>query len=314
MAKSMVIGSVALDSVKTPKGEVERALGGSASYGSVAMSYFAPTSLVGVVGQDFPQDHVDTFKKRGIDVSGLKTEEGETFHWSGYYEGNMDQAHTLSTHLNVFEHFRPDLTPAQAKIPFVFLANIDPELQLHVCDQLVNPKLVALDTMNLWIDIAKDKLTKVIERVSVLLMNEEEARQYCETQNLMEAGSALLKMGPQSVVIKKGADGALVFQKDGMFTIPAIPLRDIKDPTGAGDTFAGAMVGYMARLGRATEDNLRRAVVIGTSMASFVVENFSLARTMSLRGAELEGRVDQLIQMTKIPRLNRQTLDPIGSR
>lgn len=311
MSQALVIGSVALDSVETPHGSVDDALGGSASFGSVSASYFGPTSLLACVGDDFPQHYVDGFHQRGIDVSGLqKIAGGKTFRWSGYYERTMNQAHTNTTELNVFEHFRPDLTAAQKKQEFVFLANIHPELQLYVMEQLENPQLVALDTMNFWIEGSKTTLTKVIKKVSLLLVNEDEARQYCETTNLVEAGKTLLKLGPKTVVIKKGEHGSVVFQEGSYFAVPAYPTSTLKDPTGAGDTFAGSLVGYVARLGSATPENIRRGVLMGSMMASFVVEDFSLNRILSLQPAEIEARSKELIKIMSAPTMDPQTFIP----
>lgn len=296
--------------METPHGQVDDVLGGSASFGSTAASFFSPTSLVAVVGRDFPEKYVEVFKERGIDLSGLTVEEGETFRWSGYYERTMAAAHTNTTCLNVFETFRPELTPEQRRLRFVFLANIDPDLQLYIVNQLENPELVALDTMNFWIEGSKKQLTKVISKCSFLLMNEDEARQYCETTSLAEAGRALLKLGPRSVAIKKGEHGALVFLEDGsIFSVPAYPLSKLADPTGAGDTFAGSLVGYMARLGSANGENVRRAVVVGTAMASFVVEDFSLRRLTGIAPGELAGRVEQLLNMTSVPAFEADSLE-----
>lgn len=310
MSEALVIGSVALDDVETPHGRVEGTLGGSACYGSVAASYFVPTALVAVVGRDFPPEYRTQIVERGIDASGLQEVDGKTFRWSGYYERTMAMAHTNTTELNVFEHFRPDLTSEQRRKPFVFLANIHPDLQCHAVKQLDNPQLVALDTMNLWIEVTKKELTEAIRQVTLLLMNEDEARQFCETPNLIEAGRALLQLGPRTVVIKKGEHGALIFQKDHYLSIPAFPVSNVKDPTGAGDTFAGSMVGYAARLGTATDENIRRAVVIGSIMASFVVEDFSLKRTISLQAVEIEDRIKQLQAMMTIPSLDPATFIP----
>lgn len=309
MSDALVIGSIALDSVRTPHGEVKDALGGSASYGSVAISHFAPVSLVGVVGRDFSEEHIALFRSRGIGTDGLQIVDGQTFRWAGYYERNMARAHTISTHLNVFEHFVPKLSPAQAKARFVFLANIHPALQLSVLEQLKSPELVALDTMNLWIGHEKAALTKVIERVHLMLMNEDEARQYTGHDNLIEAGKALLGMGPRIVVIKKGEHGALLFQNSGLLAVPAIPLQSVKDPTGAGDSFAGGLVGYLAKLGEVTDDNVRRAVAIGTCVASFTVEDFSLNRLTRLTGAELRERVATLNKLMTPPAIDPKTLE-----
>lgn len=312
MSNALVVGSVALDTVDTPYGSETDILGGSAAYGSVAASYFAPAELVAVVGQDFPRKYVTQLKKRGVSLDGLVYEEGETFRWSGFYERTMENAHTNTTCLNVFEHFRPDLNERQARTPFVFLANIHPELQLYVVNQLQDPKFVALDTMNFWIEGTKSELTKVIKKCTLLLMNEEEARQYCETANLIKAGKRLLALGPNTVVIKKGEHGSLLFQKDRILSVPAFPLETLKDPTGAGDTFAGTLTGYLARLGRVTEDNIHRAVAVGSTMASFVVEDFSLKRMTRIKPGEIQSRVDLLLSMTRIPNLNSKTLTGLG--
>jgi len=310
VTQALVVGSVALDDVETPHGKANGALGGSAAYGSVAASYFVPTSLVAVIGEDFPAHYRTQIENRGIDTAGLMVAKGRTFRWSGYYERTMANAHTNTTELNVFETFRPDLTPAQRRMPFVFLANIHPELQLYVLRQLEKPQMVALDSMNLWIEGTKKELTEAIRNVTLLLMNEDEARQYCETPSLIEAGRALLRMGPRTVVIKKGEHGALVFQKDRYLAIPAFPVEKVLDPTGAGDTFAGSLVGYAARLGSATDENVLRAVAIGSIMASFVVEDFSLARTLRIRAEEIEGRFARLMQMMTVPPLDAETLKP----
>ncbi|MEQ8822116.1 MAG: PfkB family carbohydrate kinase [Sumerlaeia bacterium] len=308
MSEALVVGSVALDSVETPHGNVSEVLGGSASYGCVSASYFAPVKMVAVVGEDFPSEHVGAFEGRGIDTSGLKSESGQTFRWSGYYLREMGGAHTNTTALNVFENFRPTLDESQRNAPFVFLANIQPGLQLSVLDQLTAPKAVLLDTMNFWIEGSKKELTKVIERVNILLLNEEEARQYMETPNLIEAGLALQELGPQTVVIKKGEHGSLLFQRDRVMSVPAFPLRELKDPTGAGDTFAGGLVGYLARLNSFTDEDVRKAVVVGTAMASFVVEDFSLRRTLAIRPGEIHQRVDRVLEMMRAPVLDQETL------
>jgi sugar/nucleoside kinase (ribokinase family) len=308
MAKALIVGSVALDSIETPHGTIHQALGGSASYASVAASYFTDVSMVGVVGTDFPPVAVENFKRRGIDLSGLKFEEGKTFHWSGYYTRDMNQAVTNTTELNVFAHFKPVLSEAQRDVPFVFLANIHPELQLDVLNQIRNPKMVAIDTMNFWIEGYKQQLTDVIRRCDILLVNEGESRQYCEKVNLIECGKELLQLGPKTVVLKKGEHGALLFQKDRIVFFPAYPLDKLKDPTGAGDTFAGAMVGYLAKLGEVTDDNLVRAVHVGSCMASFVVEEFSLERLLSIGDGELEARCDRLHSLVRLPELEPASL------
>jgi len=309
MAKALVVGSLALDSIETPHGIVHQALGGSCSYAATSASYFTDVSIVGVVGEDFPPQAIENFRKRGIDLSGVEVVKGgKTFHWSGYYTRDMNQAVTNTTELNVFANFKPVLTEAQRNMPFVFLANIHPALQLDVLNQVRNPKLVAVDTMNFWIEGHKQLLTDVIRRCDILLVNEGESRQYCEKVNLIECGRELLQLGPKTVVLKKGEHGALLFQKDRIVYFPAYPLDHLKDPTGAGDTFAGAMVGYLAQLGEVTDDNLVRAVHVGSCMASFVVEEFSLERLLSIKPGELHQRTERLRSMVNLPPLDEKTL------
>lgn len=310
MSKALIVGSVALDSVETPHGKVDAALGGSASFASVSASYFSEVSIVGVVGTDFDPAHIQKFRSRGIDLSGLETVEGRTFHWSGYYEREMNQAHTHTTELNVFADFSPKLTEEQSNADFVFLANIHPGLQLDVLNKISNPKIVAVDTMNFWIEGQKQILTKVIERSDILLFNEQEARQFCEKVNLIECGRELLKLGPRTIVLKKGEHGALLFQKDRIVHFPAYPLENIKDPTGAGDSFAGGMIGYLARLENVTDDNLVRGVLAGTCMASFVVEDFSLGRLLTITAEELAERSHRIYEMVRLPEIDAASLLP----
>ncbi len=309
MAKALIVGSVALDTIQTPHGTGERILGGSASFGSVAASYFTEVSMVGVVGTDFPGSAVEQFKARGIDVQGLEMREGRTFHWSGYYEYDMNQAHTNATELNVFADFSPRLSAEQRKIPYVFLANIHPQLQLDVLEQMESPRLVAIDTMNFWIEGYKEELTQVIQRSDFLLMNDGEARQYCECPNLIECGQRLRALGPSTVAIKKGEHGALLFHDGGLSFFPSYPVIELKDPTGAGDTFAGALIGYLARKDDTGPDNLVRAVQAGTCMASFVVEDFSLTRVANLGPGELRERVATLRNMVRLPEPDEEALE-----
>ena len=312
MTKALIVGSVALDSVETPHGSVAAALGGSASYASVAASYFTDVGMVGVVGKDFDPAHIAKFRGRSINMDGLQIVEGKTFHWSGYYQREMNQAHTNTTELNVFADFRPKLTDAQREIPFLFLANIHPALQLDVLNQMKRPKLVAIDTMNFWIEGQKQLLTEVIKRCDILLVNEGESRQYCEKVNLIECGRELLNLGPKTVVMKKGEHGAVLFQKDRMIFFPAFPLAQLKDPTGAGDTFAGALVGYLARLGEINDDNLVRAVHVGTCMASFAVEDFSLDRLLTVNKDELISRVNTVRSMVQLPEIAHSSVEDHG--
>lgn len=312
MAKALIVGSIALDSIETPHGKVAAALGGSASYASVSASHFTDVTLVGVVGKDFAPEHVEKFKRRRIDLAGLEIEEGRTFHWSGYYQRDMNQAHTHTTELNVFANFRPKLTDAQRETPFVFLANIHPALQLDVLKQMKRPKLIAVDTMNFWIEGQKQLLSEVIRQCDIVLLNESESRQFCEKVNLIECGRELLTLGPKTIVLKKGEHGAMLFQKDRIVHFPAYPLDKLKDPTGAGDTFAGALVGYLARVGDLSDDNLVRAVHVGTCMASFVVEEFSLDRLLRIAPGELRQRIDRVREMMRLPEIDGETIEGRG--
>jgi sugar/nucleoside kinase (ribokinase family) len=299
MNELLIVGSVALDSVKTPFGDVKEALGGSATYASYAASFFTPVRLVGVVGDDFPAEHVALLKSRKIDVGGLQTVRGKTFRWSGAYEYDLNEAKTLATELNVFETFKPQIPAAYKKSDFVFLANIDPDLQLSVLDQVEKPKLVACDTMNLWIRLKPDALKRVIRRVDFLFINEGEARLFTNLSDLIRAGRLLQSWGPKHVLIKKGEHGALLFGEKTFFAAPAFPLEDVFDPTGAGDTFAGGFFGYVAHSGGDVSDsNLRRAVVYGSAMASFTVEQFSLERLKTLSAEQLTARVRMLKELS----------------
>jgi sugar/nucleoside kinase (ribokinase family) len=295
----LIVGSVAYDSVRTPFGEVQEALGGAASYASVAASFFAPVRLVGVVGEDFAEQHVAQLAKRDIDLAGLQRAPGRTFRWAGYYEFDLNQAHTTATELNVFQDFRPALPDSYRDTPYVFLANIDPALQLSVLNQVRRPKLVVCDTMNFWIESAKDKVLEVLARVDIALMNEAEARELCGESNLIAAGRKVLNYGPGVVIIKKGEHGAIMMSPGSYFVAPGYPLEELRDPTGAGDTFAGGFVGYLARCGETDEESLRRAIIAGSVMASFTVEDFSLQRLFALAPEEVADRYHEIIAMTR---------------
>ncbi|HUT74357.1 MAG TPA: PfkB family carbohydrate kinase [Armatimonadota bacterium] len=286
----LVVGSIALDSVQTPFGAVREVLGGAAVYASAAASFFAPVRMVGVVGGDFPREHLRRLEQWDIDISGVEVREGQTFRWSGYYEYDLNQAHTVSTHLNVFEDFHPKLVPAHRDTPYVFLANIDPELQLAVLDQVRAPRLTVCDTMNFWIAGKREALMEVISRVDVALMNDAEARQLCDTHSLVQAARMILDQGPRAVVLKKGEHGASMFTRDGHFSAPAYPLEEVKDPTGAGDSFAGGLIGYLAYTDDFSDDNLRKAIIGGSVIASFDVEDFSLERLARLTPNEIVER------------------------
>jgi sugar/nucleoside kinase (ribokinase family) len=290
----LVVGSVALDSIRTPYGQVEEALGGSASYFSCSASHFSPVSVVAVVGEDFPEPHRTTFAGRGIDLAGLEIAKGRTFRWRGEYMAELGHAHTLETQLNVFADFHPKLTDAHRRIPYVFLANIDPDLQLEVLSQMRRPRLVLSDTMDYWIARKPDRVLEVLRRVDVALLNEEEARALAGETHLTRAAERLLEQGAQAIIIKKGEHGALYHSRDERFLTPAYPVVALTDPTGAGDSFAGGFVGLLARLDRADGTALRQAMACGTAMASLAIEAFSPARLIETTPSEVEGRVREL--------------------
>jgi len=292
----LIVGSIALDDIKTQLAEHQNLLGGSASYGAVSASNFSPVNLVGIVGEDFPGEHIDLFRKRGINLEGLQTVPGKTFRWSGEYMWDMNTRETRSVALNVFEHFTPDLPESYKNPGIVLLANIAPDLQHHVLDQVHQPRFVIADTMDLWIDIAKASLTRLVARVNMLILNDGEARQFTGETSLIKAGRAIRDMGPDYVAIKKGEHGCLLFGPDGaFFSCPAYPLEDIHDPTGAGDTFAGGLAGYLAAHFHGDDmvfDLLKKAVVQGSVLASFNVEAFSLERLKTVDKAQIHARYD----------------------
>jgi len=274
---------MALDSVRTPAGEVQEALGGAADYSSVAASFFSPIQLVGVVGDDFPTEHLDYLKSRNIDLGGVQiVKDGKTFRWAGYYDFDLNVAHTLDTQLNVFADFKPALPEQFKDAQYVFLANIDPELQLDVLNQVRKPKLTVCDTMNFWIDGKKDALIEVLKRVDVAVMNDAEVRQLTGKMSVITGARALQELGPSTVIIKKGEHGALLFHGDQHFAAPSYPIEEIADPTGAGDSFAGGFIGYVASQDSITEATFRKAVIYGSVMASYNVEDFSLNRLRTL--------------------------------
>jgi len=295
----LVVGSVAYDSVRTPFGERERVLGGSATYFSVAASYFTPVRLVGVVGNDFsPQDR-QTLLDRGVDLQGLQEVAGKTFHWKGEYGYDLNSAKTLETHLNVFAGFRPQLPGAWKRSEFVFLANIDPDLQREVLGQIHRPQLTACDTMNYWIEGKRESLLETLSHVDILLINDAEARQLSGEGNLVRAAAKIHSFGPKTVVVKRGEYGALMFRASSVFAAPAFPLEQPIDPTGAGDSFAGGFVGCLARTRDLSEDGLRQAIVCGSVMASFNVEDFSLDRLRRLTEGEIRGRYRDFAALTR---------------
>lgn len=272
----LVIGSVALDSIETPFGRCREVLGGSAVYFSTSASLFAPVRLVAVVGEDFPAKHKTFLKKKGVDIRGLVSQKGKTFRWEGRYGWDFADAQTIATHLNVFAQFSPQVPQKYRDSEFVFLANIDPELQAGVLDQVKKPRLVVCDTMNLWIANKKKHLVKLLKKVDIFLLNESEARQLSGETNIVKAAKAIMAFGPKSLIIKKGEHGAIMFTPNTVFCVPAYLLEEVFDPTGAGDTFAGGFLGYLAQAPRLDTDTLKQALVYGSIMATFAVNDFSL--------------------------------------
>ena len=295
----LVVGSVALDSVETPYGMVDNALGGSAVYFSVSASYFTDVGVVAVIGLDFPDDHLNFLKSKRIDLRGLKRESGLTFHWKGRYSGDLNEAETIDTKLNVFEDFRPYIPEEYRESSFVFLANIDPELQLNVLEQVKRPKLTICDTMNFWIEGKLEQLKEIIKRVDILIINEGEVRQLSRETNLIKAYQKISSYGPKILVVKQGSYGALLFTPSSVFSAPAYPLEELSDPTGAGDCFAGGFVGYLAKSQDTAEGELRKAVIYGSVMASFNVEDFSLGRLKTLTIDEIEKRFESFKKLTQ---------------
>src|SRR6266850_8593617 len=301
----LIVGSTALDSIRTPVSENPRLLGGSASHAAVAASFFGPVKLVGVVGDDFPKSYLELYRKHKIDLEGLQVKQGKTFHWSGEYELNMDNRQTLLTELGVFETFTPHLPDSHKKSPFVLLANIAPSLQAHVLDQMRKPRFIVADTMDLWIETARSDLDALLRRVNLLILNDSEAREITKQTSLIKAGRSIRKMGPDYVAIKKGEHGALLFgEGDQFFSCGAYPLEDIHDPTGAGDTFAGGMAGYLAGIVKKVQFNdLRKAMIYGSVLASFCVEAFSLERLRKLTMEEITRRYEtfKLMSQFEVP-------------
>jgi sugar/nucleoside kinase (ribokinase family) len=296
--KLLVVGSVALDSIITPFGEVTDALGGSAVYFSTAASLLTPVQVVGVVGDDYPMAELKKLASRGVDISGIETAKGESFRWKGKYSFDLSSRETLETRLGVFADFNPKIPAAFTETPFVLLGNIHPELQLSVLNQMKAPRMVACDTMNYWIDSAKDKLMDVLKRVNLLIINDEEIRQLSGDWNVHRAARWVLSRGPQRVVVKRGEHGALMVEKDRSFYCPAYPLEEVFDPTGAGDAFAGGFLGYIARTGDVTSDGLRRAMVYGAAMGSFAVSKFSVGGFEGVTPKVLHDRVSRFKDLT----------------
>jgi len=298
MQPILIVGSVAFDTLHIGGQCHEKVLGGSATYASLAATHFSPVQLVGVVGHDFPDSATELLRQRGVDVGGLEVANGETFHWEGRYSEDLSSRETLRTDLNVFADFKPKIPDSFRKAPYVMLGNIDPNLQIDVLNQIDKPAFVLADTMNLWIDIRHAELKQLCSRVDLLVLNDEEARQFTDHSNLVSAAKLLLSYGPKLVIIKKGEHGALLFHGDEVFALPALPLDQVVDPTGAGDTFAGALIGYLARTADLSPTNLRKALVYGSVVASFCVEGISIERLQSAGPNDVSARYEQFRQLT----------------
>ena len=295
----LIVGSTALDSIKTPHAENPRLLGGSASHAAVAASFFGPVKLVGVVGDDFPKKYVQLYKKHRIDLEGLQILPGKTFHWSGEYELNMNNRRTLLTELGVFETFTPTLPRAHQSAPYVLLANIAPSLQNHVLNQMQRPKFVVADTMDLWLNIAMADLLKLIKRLDAFVLNDSEAHQLTKEDNVFAALKKIHRLGPKYVIIKKGSHGSILSGPKGFFICPAYPLHSVLDPTGAGDSFVGGMIGYLAAAGGSVDKHIRRAMIYGSVVASFCCEGFGLKCTTGTTRKKIDARVRELSQLTR---------------
>lgn len=289
----LVVGSVALDSVETPFGKTDDAIGGSGTFFSASASHLTKVNLVGVVGNDYPVHRLEPLRERGVDLAGLARADGESFRWRGRYRHDLNAAETIETRLGVFSQFRPTIPEQFRRSPYVFLGNIDPRLQLDVLDQVEKPKLVACDTMNFWIESRRNELIELLKRVDILLVNDGEARQLTEEFNLVKAARWILSRGPKRVIIKKGEHGAFMFSPTTVFFAPAYPLESVFDPTGAGDSFAGGFMGYLARTGRTDEAAMRRAVVYGSTLGSFAVEKFSIDRLMEIERVDIAHRLEE---------------------
>jgi sugar/nucleoside kinase (ribokinase family) len=289
----VIVGSLAFDTIETPHFRKEKIIGGSCSYSALAASYFSPPKIVAVIGEDFPQEIMDLFHSRGIDTRGVKTEAGKTFHWQGRYGHDPNQRTTIKTELNVFKDFKPQLIPEYRTADIVFLGNIDPDLQDDTLKQVQKPKLVAMDTIQLWIQSKLDSLLEVLAKVDIFFANDEEVKLIAQESNLIKAGKALLAKGPSLIIIKKGEHGALLMGRDYVFGVLAYPCETVVDPTGAGDSFGGGFLGYLDKVGAFSQENIRKAAVYGSVMASFTIEEFSIDRLKALTAAEIESRYQE---------------------
>jgi sugar/nucleoside kinase (ribokinase family) len=295
----IIVGSTALDSIKTPKSANPRLLGGSASHAAVAASFFGPVNLVGVVGDDFPWRYIQLYERHGIDLEGLQRVPGKTFHWSGEYELNMNNRRTLLTELGVFETFTPTLPAAYQRTPFVLLANIAPALQHHVLDQMRRPRFVAADTMDLWLKVALPDLLRLVKRLDAFVLNDSEAQMLTGEDNVFVALKKIHRLGPTYVVVKQGSHGSILSSPRGLFICPAYPLPKVVDPTGAGDSFVGGMMGYLAAAKGPIDDHIRQAMIYGSVVASFCCEGFGLQRTTKVTRAQINQRVKELERLTR---------------
>ncbi len=297
----LTVGTVAFDDIQTPYGHAEKVIGGACTYISWAASYFTnDIRLTSIVGADFPKEEIQTLESRGVSMDGLKiVENGKTFFWAGKYHENMNQRDTLQTDLNVLDDFDPELPDSYKNSQYIMLGNLTPDIQIRVAEQLTSPKLIVLDTMNFWMDIAMDRLKEAIAKVDVLTINDEEARQLSGEYSLVKAAHKIFQMGPKYLIIKKGEHGAMLMSKDKTFYCPALPLAEVKDPTGAGDTFAGGFMGYLAKTGDISFENMRTAVVYGSTMASFCVEEFSLDKLKTLDDPQILQRYNQFVELMR---------------
>ncbi len=296
----VIVGSIGIDDIETPRDKREAILGGSASYACAGASFFTPPGMVGIVGQDFSDVYLDQYRRFGIDLAGLEKREGKTFRWSGVYEENMDERRTLKTELNLLAEFDPTLPDAYRRAPYLFLGNIAPSLQLHVLDQMADRCFTVADTMDLWIQTAEGDLKTVIERVDMLTLNESEARHLTGRHGLVRAARDMLAMGPRYVLIKKGEHGSILFTRENIFLIPAFPLEEVHDPTGAGDSFAGGFMGALTLEGEATDRSIRKSMLYGSVVASFAVEQFSLDRLADLNAEQIEERTALFRDMIRV--------------
>lgn len=299
MIEVLIVGSIGLDDIQTPFGKLLNTLGGSAVYSSISSSFFAKTGVVGIVGTDFPKEHLDLMQRRGIDIKGIEIKEGKTFRWSGKYEFDLNTAETLKTELNVMQDFNPIIPDEYKEAEYVFLGNIDPELQLNILKQIKKPKLVVSDTMNYWIENKKDKVLEVIKKVDIALMNDGEARELFNTANLIKAAREILKLDSDYAIIKKGEHGAIMFTEKTNFSLPGYPLEDIKDPTGAGDSFAGGFIGYLAKTKDLSETNMRKAMVYGSIVASLEAEGLGVTNMDFINQFKIKERFEEFQQLIK---------------